>query len=283
MSSPNPSDNSEPAQLDKRSPGDWLAYLKTILYVAIGGGLIVWSFLSIDIDLSRTIHGLGNGLSDIGEMIPKGAKDLIHWRQALERPSLREAFAQTVQMAIVGTVTGALIALPVSFLAARTGSLPRWFTGTVKTFLNVARAVPTIVYALIAVSSVGLGTAAGATAISVVSFIGLAKLYAEALESVSPGPVEAVRAVGGTSSQVFVYGMLPQVFPHYLATTLFTFEYNLKDSFIVGIVGAGGLGQELMDDIHLLEWREAGVIIALLIVLINVVDYISYRTRRVFS
>jgi phosphonate transport system permease protein len=186
-------------------------------------------------------------------------------------------------MAGVGTVSGALLALPVSFLAARTGTLPRWFTSGVKTFLNIARAVPTIVYALIAVSSVGLGTAAGATAIGVVSFIGLAKLYAEALESVSQGPVEAVRAVGGNATQVFVYGMLPQVFPHYLATTLFTFEYNVKDSFIVGIVGAGGLGQELMDSIHLLEWQDAGVIIALLIVLINIIDNASYRVRRVFS
>ena len=117
---------------------------------------------------------------------------------------------------------------------------------------------------------------------SFVSFVALAKLYAEALESVSPGPIEAVRACGGNSAQIFVYGMLPQVFPHYLATTLFTFEYNLKDSFIVGIVGAGGLGFALLNSIELTKLSDAGVIIALLIVLVNIVDYASFRLREVF-
>lgn len=267
----------------KRSVRESLGVLSTWIWVLAAAAIILWSFFSIDIDFSRTLAGMSNGAADIGQMFPHSLAIWRYDRHVVTDVTIREAFAETIQMAVVGTVSGALLALPISFLAARTGSLPRWFTGGMKTFLNVARAVPTIVYALIAVSSVGLGMAAGATAIAVVSFIGLAKLYAEALESVSPGPVEAVRAVGGNSTQVFVYGMLPQVFPHYLATTLFTFEYNIKDSFIVGIVGAGGLGQELMDSIHLLEWRDAGVIIALLIVLINIVDNASYRVRRVFS
>ena len=143
--------------------------------------------------------------------------------------------------------------------------------------------MPTIVYALIVVSAIGLGPSAGAIAIAFVTFISLAKLYAESLESVAPGPLEAVKASGGNAAQVFVFGMLPQVFPLYLSTTLYSLEYNLKDSFIVGIVGAGGLGQELYNAINLFKLLDAGVIIALLIVLVNLVDYASYRVRRAFS
>jgi phosphonate transport system permease protein len=147
----------------------------------------------------------------------------------------------------------------------------------------MSRAVPTMIYALLMISAVGLGKAAGAMTIAFVSFIALAKLYAEALESVSQGPVDAIRAVGGNAVQVFIYGMLPQVFPHYLAITLYTFEYNIKDSFIVGIVGAGGLGYVLLQSMQLFKWLDAGVVIALLIVIINIVDYGSYRLRLAMS
>jgi len=111
----------------------------------------------------------------------------------------------------------------------------------------------------------------------------LAKLYAEALESVSPGPVEAVRAVGGSPLQIFVYAMLPQVFPNYLSATLYALELNLQASFILAFVGAGGIGNELMDNIRVFRYLEVGVIVAALIVIVNAVDYASYRVRQIFS
>lgn len=257
--------------------------VSSFICLLLVAALVIWCFVSIDLDFSRTLTGLSKGMVSVRRMIPTSPADFGYDRQLVTSSTIRTSFAETIQMAVVGTVTGALLALPMSFLAARTGSTPRWFSGAVKTFLNIGRAIPTIVYALVAIYAVGLGKATGAIAIGFVSFIGLAKLYAEALESVSPGPIEAVRAAGGNSFQVFVYGMLPQVFPHYLATTLFTFEYNLKESFIVGIVGAGGLGQELFESIQLFQWKDAGVVIGLLIVLINLVDYFSYRVRLKFT
>jgi len=272
-------DQAAPPVHPKITLGGVSSFICTMLVAA----LIVWCFISIDLDFSRTLTGLSKGMTSIGNMIPKSAADFGYDRHLVTSSTIRTSFAETIQMAVVGTVTGAILALPISFLAARTGSTPRWFSGAIKTFLNISRAVPTVVYALVAIYAVGLGKATGAIAIGFVSFIGLAKLYAEALESVSPGPIEAVRAVGGNSFQVFVYGMLPQVFPNYLATTLYTFEYNLKESFIVGIVGAGGLGQELFESIQLFQWKDAGVIIGLLIILINMVDYFSYRVRLKFT
>lgn len=253
-----------------------LRFIWPVLVIA----LIIWSFMGLGLDLSRFQVGVSKGSTYLLSMFPQ-KKDLPYIFSL--RHTLLEPFLDTIQMAVVGTVVGAIVALPVSFFAARTTILPRWLTGSIKSFLNLSRAVPTMIYALFMISAVGLGKSAGAMTIALVSFISLAKLYSEALESVSPGPIEAVRAVGGNSTQVFVYGMLPQVFPHYVATTLYSFEYNLKDSFIVGIVGAGGLGYQLLQSMQFFKWLDAGVIITLLIILVNLVDYGSYRLRLIMS
>jgi phosphonate transport system permease protein len=255
-----------------RSVGTWLA-------LAAVGLLIGWAFTSIQVDFSRFSVGFGKGMDTLSQMFPRSRSDWAYDRALLFSRDLITASEETIQMAIVGTVIGSIAALPISFLAARTGMLPRSFSTLIKTFLNIGRAVPTIVWALIAVSGFGLGVTAGAVAVSFVTFIGLGKLFAEALEGVAQGPVEAVRAVGGSPAQVFVYAMLPQVFPQYLSTTLYTFEYNVKDSFIVGIVGAGGLGQLLMQSFSYFKWLDAGAIIFVLVVLINLSDYGSYRLR----
>jgi phosphonate transport system permease protein len=258
-----------------------VALLGRLTLGALVVALVVWAFLGLQFDFTHFGTGVRAGGEYIGRMFPRKRAD---WRYDLDLVrDLWAPFLTTVQMALVGTTLGALLAFPVSFVAARTGSVPRPVSALVKTYLNVSRAVPTIIYALIVVSAIGLGPSAGAIAISFVTFVSLAKLWAESLESVSPGPIEAVRAAGGDSAQTFVFGMLPQVFPSYVSTTLYSLEYNLKDSFIVGIVGAGGLGFQLYNAINLFKLLDAGVIVALLIVLVNLVDYLSYRVRLVFS
>ncbi len=255
--------------------------LVRLVLIAAFIALIVWSFIGLQFDLTHFGTGVKSGAAYLGQMIPHHRADWHYDLQAWH--DLVEPSIQTIQIAIVGTVLGAIMAFPVSFVAARTGYIPRPLSGLIKTFLNVARAVPTIIYALVVVSAIGLGPSAGAIAIAFATFVSLAKLYAEALESVSVGPIEAVRASGGNAAQVFVFGMLPQVFPLYLSTLLYSLEYNIKDSFIIGIVGAGGLGFELQNDIRLFKLLDVGLIIALLIVLVNVVDYLSYRVRLIFS
>jgi phosphonate transport system permease protein len=186
-------------------------------------------------------------------------------------------------MAVVGTVLGAILAFPVSFFAARTGIIPRPLSAAIKSALNIARSVPTMILALIVVGAIGLGEAAGAVTLALATFVSLSKLFAEALETVNPGPIEAVKAVGGNSANVFVYGMMPQVFPVYVSTTLYSLEINLQSSFIIGIVGAGGMGFELINDIHYYRLLDVGAIVFIMIVVVNAVDYTSYRLRRVFA
>jgi phosphonate transport system permease protein len=257
------------------------AVVRTWLFLLIVAALIVWSFLGLQFDFSHLGTGIQRQSEQLSHLFPRTKAD---WKYDLSvGHDLWAPFLTTVQMSIVGTAIGAVLAFPVSFVAARTGYVPRPLAGLIKTFLNIARSIPTIVYALVAVSFIGLGPSAGAAAISFVTFISLTKLYAEGLESVAVGPIEAVRAAGGNAPQVFVFGMLPQVFPLYLSTMLYSLEYNIKDSFIVGLVGAGGLGYELSNAINLYKWPDAGVIIFFLIILVNLVDYLSYRVRLVFS
>ncbi len=284
MSALNHSTFLEP-KLPPASPGPrpeyGLAVAGRVLLTVAAIALIVWSFVGLQFDFTHFQTGVGAGANYVGRMFPHKQAD---WNYDLDiLKDLWAPFLTTVQMAVVGTVLGGLLAFPASFLAARTGSIPRPVSALIKTYLNVSRAVPTIVYALIVVSAIGLGPSAGALAISFVTFVSLAKLWAEALESVSAGPIEAVRASGGNAAQVFVFGMLPQVFPSYVSTSLYSLEFNLKDSFIVGIVGAGGLGFQLYNAINLFKLLDAGVIIALLILLVNLVDYLSYRVRLVFT
>lgn len=252
-----------------------------ILGLLVAVALVAWSFIGLQFDFSHLGVGVQRQSEQLKHLFPHTHAD---WRYDLKLlPDLWEPLITTIQMAIVGTTVGGLLAFPVSFLAARTGAVPRPLSALLKTFLNIARAIPTIVYALMAVSFIGLGASAGAAAISFVTFISLSKLYAEGLENVATGPIEAVRAVGGNAPQVFVYGMMPQVFPLYLSTMLYSLEYNIKDSFVVGIVGAGGLGFALSNAINLYKWPDAGVIIFFLILLVNAVDYLSYRVRLIFS
>ncbi len=284
MSTHNNSPVLEPKQplIDLRArPGDQLAVVLRVLLTLGAIALIVWSFIGLQFDFTHFQTGVGAGKAYVGRMFPHKQADWHYDLRILK--DLWSPFLTTVQMAVVGTVLGGLLAFPMSFLAARTGSIPRPVSALIKTYLNVSRAIPTIVYALIVVSAIGLGPSAGALAISFVTFVSLSKLWAEALESVSAGPIEAVRAAGGNAAQVFVFGMLPQVFPSYVSTILYSLEFNLKDSFIVGIVGAGGLGYELFIDINQFKLLDAGVVIALLIILVNLVDYLSYRVRLVFT
>ncbi len=262
-------------------PGDPVVIALRFMLALAAIGLVVWSFIGLQFDFTHFQTGVGAGVNYVGRMFPHKHAD---WNYDLDiLKDLWAPFLTTVQMAVVGTVLGGILAFPASFLAARTGSIPRPVSALIKTYLNVSRAVPTIVYALIVVSAIGLGPSAGALAISFVTFVSLAKLWAESLESVAAGPIEAVRASGGNAAQVFVFGMLPQVFPSYVSTSLYSLEFNLKDSFIVGIVGAGGLGFQLYNAINLFKLLDAGVIIALLIILVNLVDYLSYRVRLVFT
>jgi phosphonate transport system permease protein len=242
--------------------------------VILATSLLSWALIGTEFEPSRLSGALSRAWSYVRLMFPPDWSVL---------PKALASLRVTVQMAIVATFLGFIAALPISFIAARTPAIPHVVSIAVKTGLNVLRAIPIMVYAILFIYIVGLGPFTGALGISVGCFVMLAKLFAEALESVHPAPVEAVKAVGGNPIQVFTYGMLPQALPQFLSHTLYAWELNIGAATVVGIVGAGGLGYEMTTLMRLYQWPQAAVYVILLVLMVLAADALSYQVRRRYT
>jgi phosphonate transport system permease protein len=191
-----------------------------------------------------------------------------------------EHMVRSIQMAWVGTIIGATLSLPVGFMAAKniSGGVG---SNLLRQLLNAIRAFPELVLAVaIFIPMAGLGPVAGALAIGIHSIGTLGKLTAEVVEGIDSGPVEAARAVGGRSLQVYRWGVLPQVLPEIVAFWLYRFEINVRAAAILGIVGAGGIGFILEQTIRFTRYPQAGMAIIVVIVATIVVDTASGWVRR---
>ena len=189
---------------------------------------------------------------------------------------------ETLQMAVVGTVLGALASLLLSF-GASSKIAPRWIYAACRTVLNVLRSIPELIYALMFVSAVGLGPFAGILAIVLGSVGSIGKIYAEAMESVQPGPVEALTAVGADKRQIITYAVLPQAAPLLVSYTLLLFEGNVRGATILGLVGAGGIGLELTTAMRMYDYGHLCAIIISIIVLVSIIDRLSAFIRAKLS
>ena len=229
----------------------------------------VWSAIATEVSASRIVEGWPFMLDFLRRMVPP---DLSVMGNAL-RGAL-----QTLEIAVVGTVTAAVLALPMGFAAARNAA-PPWLFYAARSILNVFRAVDTLVYALFFVAAVGLGPFPGVLAVVVYTATVLAKLYSEAIEAIDPGPVEAVKAVGATRLQVLRWGVVPQLGPQFLSFTLYRFETNIRAAAILGFVGAGGIGFYVQTYLRMLDYRAASAVLLVLVALVMLVDFASSRLR----
>ncbi|HYB41213.1 MAG TPA: phosphonate ABC transporter, permease protein PhnE, partial [Candidatus Methylomirabilis sp.] len=185
---------------------------------------------------------------------------------------------QTLEIALVGTLTAAVLAVPMGFAAARNAAPPWLFYGA-RSLLNIFRALDTLVYALLFVAAVGLGPFPGVLAVVVYTATVLAKLYSEAIEAIDPGPVEAVKGTGASPLQVLRWGVLPQLVPQFLSFVLYRFETNIRAAAILGFVGAGGIGFYIQTYLRMLDYPAASAVLLVLVVLVMVVDFGSSRLR----
>lgn len=186
---------------------------------------------------------------------------------------------QSLSMAWIGTVIGALISLPIGFLAA-SNVAPAPVVFVTRQVLNIIRAIPDVILAIvIMVPILGLGPVGGALAIGVGSIGTLGKLTSEAIEGIDTGPVEALRASGANTLQVLRWGVLPQVAPEIVAFWLYRFEVNIRASAILGVVGAGGIGSLLSRVFDVRDWDRIGIALAVIIVVTIIVDQISGAIR----
>ncbi len=219
-----------------------------------------------------------------------GLQAELSWESGQLRPSepLRITLAkiiETIFLALMATTAGGIVAVPLSFLGAR-NIMPRTWLGTLiygatRTFFNITRSIEPIILATIFAIWVGFGPFAGVLALSVVTVASLGKLYSEAVESIDPGPIEAIRAAGANEAQVIVYAVIPQIIPPYLAFTIYHWDINVRISTIIGFVGGGGIGFVLRQWINQTQWTWASVAVWAIVIVVWAMDYTSARVREV--
>ena len=193
---------------------------------------------------------------------------------ALVRPLL-----QTVNIATLGTAVAVVLALPVAFLAARNTSVNRVTYLIGRLLIVVSRSVDSLIWALIFIIIVGPGSLAGALAVAVRSVGFMAKLFAEGIEEIDRGQVEAVTATGAGRMHVLLYGIVPQIRPVFAGVSIFRWDINIRESTVLGIVGAGGIGFVLNDAILGLEWARVGLILLVILAVVAVSEVSSAWLR----
>jgi phosphonate transport system permease protein len=194
-------------------------------------------------------------------------------------PVYMAALGETLSIALLGTTLAAVFALPVSLLAARNIVPSNIFRFPVRRLLDSIRGVDTLIWALVWINVVGLGPFAGVLAIAVSDFGAFGKLFSEAIEAADRKQVEGIRASGGNALHEIRFGLMPQVLPVIAGQMLYFFESNTRSATIIGIVGAGGIGLQLAEQIRVLEWQHVSFLILMVLVAVAAIDWISGKLR----
>jgi phosphonate transport system permease protein len=234
--------------------------------------LAIFIFGLVDLDFSPT--RFFNGLHELGWitllMLPPDPGSSL--------PLYLKAMGETLSIALLGTTLAALMALPVSLFAAR-NVVPNIVRFPVRRFLDSIRGVDTLIWALVWINVVGLGPFAGVLAIAVSDFGAFGKLFSEAIEAADRKQVEGIRASGGSAVHEIRFGLLPQVLPVIAGQVLYFIESNTRSATIIGIVGAGGIGLQLAEQIRVLEWQKVSFLILMILVSVAAIDWISGKLR----
>lgn len=236
--------------------------------------LVVWSVhvtIIEDTDWER-MGSLANVLETAGQFV---GIDLSLF------PDLIEPTIETLMIACLGTVLGVVICIPAAWFGALNITPFKPVTYPIaRLMMTLSRSIHEIVWALFFVAAVGLGAMAGILAIGVRSVGFIAKISAEAIENIDPGPVEAIRSVGGNGFQVMIYGILPQVLPQVLGVVIFEWEINIRRSAVLGLVGAGGLGLVFFRQMNTFNFHGVMSVIAAILFLILIGEVLSHWARK---
>jgi phosphonate transport system permease protein len=187
--------------------------------------------------------------------------------------------ADTLAMSIAGTALAVTISLPLGLLAAPNTTPHRIVYQAARMMLNLLRSIPELIMGIIFVAMVGFGSLPGVLALGIHSIGMIGKFFAESIEHVDPKPVEAARAAGASPFQVIWHAVLPQVMPQLADTTIYRWEYNFRASTVLGAVGAGGIGFELIAALRVLEYAQVSAILICILVCVTIVDGVGARLR----
>jgi len=197
-----------------------------------------------------------------------------------------EKMIETIFLGMMATFFGILLAVPVSFLAARNLMSSSWITLVIyyltRAILNIIRSIEPLIWAVILVAVVGLGPFAGIIALTIHSIAALGKLYSEAIESIDPGPIEAIQATGANWMQTIMFAVVPQIIPPFVSFTIYRWDINVRMSTVLGLVGGGGIGFLLIQWMRLFDYKAAGIAIWFIAFTVAILDYVSSEIRARF-
>lgn len=233
--------------------------------------LAIHGLSEMDIKYDRLLRGPANIWDFITGAIPP---------QTERFPSLAQGMLETVEIALLGTVLGVILSLPAAILAAQNTTPFAPLAHLVRFMLTTMRAIPDLVWALIFVMAVGIGPLAGilAIAVDVIGFAG--RFFAERIEEVERGPIDALRSTGASGLSVVVCAVIPASFASFTATSLYCFEKSIRGATLLGMVGAGGIGGELTTAFNVRQFDTALMIILMILAVVLAAEQLSSMVRR---
>lgn len=242
------------------------------LYSLLFVGLIAIAFVSVQLNPLELFTSFGSIIEISGRLLPP---DFI-----TAGPQIVEGLIETLAIAIVSTVLGSIISIPLGFLAAANVSVNRIVYGITRLVLVIIRGIPELILAIIFVAAMGLGPIPGVFALTIGTGGFLAKLIADSVEEIDPAPRQAITATGATRIQELFTSVLPQVLPALVGQLLYTFDINIRASAILGIVGGGGIGFLLFNSMKVLAFQTTGAIILATFVLVYLIEILAGYVRR---
>lgn len=232
--------------------------------------LVVWAADGADVSLANIFGGLPNIIEYLGRMIPPSGSILA---------SIWSPLIETFQIAVVAIILTTIFALPASFMAAKNVMPIGVVYQVMRTVLGILRGIPPLLYAIIFVAMVGLGPFAGVLALVAHSIGAMGRFIAEAIENINPEIPNAAKATGANKLKIIIYAIVPEVRVLIFGYILYYFEYNVRTSTVLGLVGAGGIGFLLMTYLHLFQYPQVATILLVIVAVITVMDKGSAMVR----
>jgi len=233
---------------------------------------LVYSVDAMGLNLDRFLSGLGHADKLLGRMFPP---DFSRWELLLD------GLIESLEIAVISSVVGIFFSLFIGLFAAR-NFMPNWISSPVRAFIALCRSFHPVIIAILFVKSVGFGALAGILTLIVATIGFIAKLFAEAIEEISFKQVEAIQATGASFVSVILFSVMPQVFSRFIGFATYQFDSNLRNSTMVGIVGAGGLGGTLFSAFQRFDYDFVAAILITIIALILFWEFLSTVVRRIF-
>lgn len=261
--------NTPPSHLEQTQPFALSAKAKWGLVLVVI--YAIFAATQLGFSWERFEAGLGHGARFLARMFPPSTERMgILW----------QGIGESLEIAVLASTAGILLSLPISLLAAR-NLMPVWATWPARTLISLCRALHPVIVAILFVKAVGFGALAGVLALTVASIGFIGKLFTESIEEISLKQVEAVRASGASFANVIVFGVLPQVFARFVGFSTYQLDSNLRNSTMVGIVGAGGIGGTLFSAFQRFDYDFVATILITIIAIIMLGEVLARLVRAI--